>query len=233
MLAAGARLRGYEILGVLGQGGFGVTYLAHDGKLGRNVAIKEYLPAALALREGETTVVPRSTGQTEEFLWGRDRFLEEARTLAKLDRAPAIVRVHDYLEANGTAYMVMAVGCGETLTQRLRKGTLKTPAVTSILFPLLDGLEQIHSASFLHRDIKPDNILVDADDNPTLIDFGASRSAMAGRTTAMTAIFTPGYAAAEQFTSARQGPWTDIYGLSATLYHAIVGKVPPSAFGPQ
>ena len=93
-----------------------------------------------------------------------------------------------------------------------------------------DGLEQVHSTGFLHRDIKPANILLDAEGKPTLIDFGASRAAMAGRTTAMTAIFTPGYAASEQMTSARQGPWTDIYGLSATLYHAITGQAPPSAF---
>ena len=109
-------------------------------------------------------------------------------------------------------------------------GPLPPAAVDRILWPLLDGLEQVHNAGFLHRDIKPANILLDAEGNPTLIDFGASRAAMAGRSTALTAIFTPGYAAAEQMTSAKQGPWTDIYGLSATLYHAITGRTPPSAF---
>jgi hypothetical protein len=230
-LPAGARLRGYEILAVLGHGGFGVTYRARDTTLGRDVAIKEYLPTAVAIREDGTTVLPRSTALADEFRWGRDRFLQEARTLAKLDGAPAIVRVFDFLEANGTAYMVMALLDGEPLEQRLRReGCLSQPAIERLLDSLLDGLEAVHAAGFLHRDIKPDNIMLDAKSAPTLIDFGASRAPMAGGTAAMTAIFTPGYAAAEQLTSAKQGPWTDIYGLCATLYHAIVGRPPPSAF---
>ena len=230
-LPAGSRLRGYEIRAVLGHGGFGVTYRARDTTLGRDVAIKEYLPTSVAVREDGTTVLPRSTALAEEFHWGRDRFLEEARILARLDGAPAIVRVFDFLEANGTAYMVMALLDGEPLEQRLKRdGPLSQPAVESILYPLLDGLEAVHATGFLHRDIKPDNIMLDARGAPTLIDFGASRAALAGRTTAMTAIFTPGYAPAEQFTSANQGPWTDIYGLCAALYHAIIGRPPPSAF---
>jgi serine/threonine protein kinase len=230
-LPAGARLRGYEILTVLGHGGFGVTYRARDTTLGRDVAIKEYLPTAVAVREDGTTVLPRSTALADEFRWGRDRFLQEARTLARLDGAPAIVRVFDFLEANGTAYMVMALLDGEPLEQRLRRdGCLSQPAIEGLLHPLLDGLAAVHAAGFLHRDIKPDNIMLDAKSAPTLIDFGASRAPMAGGTAAMTAIFTPGYAAAEQFTSAKQGPWTDIYGLCATLHHAIVGRPPPSAF---
>ena len=141
------------------------------------------------------------------------------------------MRVFDFLEANGTAYIVMQLLQGETLESRLTQaGTLPPAAIDRILWPLLDGLEQVHNAGFLHRDIKPANILLDAAGHPTLIDFGASRAAMAGRSTALTAIFTPGYAAAEQMTSAKQGPWTDIYGLSATLYHAITGSAPPSAF---
>ena len=120
---------------------------------------------------------------------------------------------------------------GATLEDRINTGgRLKPEEVDRILWPLLDGLEQVHAAGFLHRDIKPANILLDANGNPTLIDFGASRAAMVGRTAAMTAIFTPGYAAAEQMTSAKQGPWTDIYGLAATIYHAIAGKAPPNAF---
>jgi peptidoglycan hydrolase-like protein with peptidoglycan-binding domain len=229
-LAAGQTVGRYEIVATLGQGGFGITYRARDTRLGREVALKEYLPSALAIRHEGATVLPRSTKVSDDFTWGRDRFVAEGQTLASLQHAPAIVRVFDFLEANGTAYIVMQLLSGETLDAHLRgKGRLTPKEVDRILWPLLDGLEQVHNAGFLHRDIKPTNILLDADGNATLIDFGASRAAMAGRTVAMTAIFTPGYAAAEQFTSARQGPWTDIYGLAATLYQATVGRVPPSA----
>src|SRR4029453_14652399 len=209
----------------------GTTHAPRDGHLGREVAIKEYLPLALAVRQDGTTVLPRSAAAAEDFAWGRDRFVAEGRTLASLQNAPGIVRVFDFLEANGTAYIVMQLLQGETLESRLKQvGPLPPAAVERILWPLLDGLEQVHNTGFLHRDIKPANILLDAAGNPTLIDFGASRAAMAGRSAALTAIFTPGYAAGEQMTSAKQGPWTDIYGLSATLYHAITGSAPPSAF---
>lgn len=230
-LKPGQTIGRYEILAVLGQGGFGITYRARDVQLDREVAIKEYLPSALAVRQDGATVLPRSTRMADDFGWGRDRFVTEGRTLASLHRVPAIVQVFDFLEANGTAYIVMELLSGETLEDRIKKnGKLTQEEVDRILWPLLDGLEQVHSAGFLHRDIKPANILLDAAGNPTLIDFGASRAAMVGRTAAMTAIFTPGYAAAEQMTSAKQGPWSDIYGLAATIYHAIMGKAPPNAF---
>ena len=230
-LKAGQTIGRYEIVSVLGQGGFGITYRARDVQLGREVAIKEYLPSALAVRQDGSTVLPRTTKMADDFGWGRDRFVTEGRTLASLHRVPAIVQVFDFLEANGTAYIVMELLSGATLEDRINTGgRLKPEEVDRILWPLLDGLEQVHAAGFLHRDIKPANILLDAAGNPTLIDFGASRAAMVGRTAAMTAIFTPGYAAAEQMTSAKQGPWTDIYGLAATIYHAIAGKAPPNAF---
>ena len=138
--------------------------------------------------------------------------------------------MHDFLEANGTAYMVMALVEGETLNKRLMRDQRLTPeAVERLIFPLLDGLEAVHAIGFLHRDIKPANIMVDDQGRPTLIDFGASRAAMAGRSTTMTAVFTPGYAAPEQFmTAGKLGPWSDIYGVAATLYHAITGRIPPS-----
>lgn len=229
-LPAGTRLRNYELISVLGHGGFGITYYAKDTTLGREVAVKEYLPTSLALREDGTMVVPRSTQLAEDFIWGRERFLEEARILATLDGAPAVVRVHDFLEANGTAYMIMGLARGDTLEQRLKREGKLPPAVAEhVLGRLLDGLEAVHKTGFLHRDVKPANIILDAQNNPTLIDFGASRASMADRTAALTAIFTPRYAAAEQLTSDKQGPWTDIYGVSATLYHAITGKPPPSS----
>jgi serine/threonine protein kinase len=229
-LPAGTRLRNYELLSVLGHGGFGITYYAKDTTLGREVAVKEYLPTTLALRENGSTVVPRSTQFAEDFIWGRERFLEEARILATLEGAPAVVRVYDFLEANGTAYMIMGLARGDTLEQRLKRDGKMSPAIIQrMLDRLLDGLDAVHKTGFLHRDVKPANVILDANNNPTLIDFGASRSSMADRTAAMTAIFTPRYAAAEQLTSDKQGPWTDIYGLSATLYHAITGKPPPSS----
>lgn len=230
-LKPGQTIGRYEIVAVLGQGGFGITYRARDIQLDREVAIKEYLPSALAVRQDGSTVLPRTTKMADDFGWGRDRFVTEGRTLASLHRVPAIVQVFDFLEANGTAYIVMELLSGETLEERIaRNGKLTPEEVDRILWPLLDGLAQVHEAGFLHRDIKPANILLDAAGNPTLIDFGASRAAMVGRTSAMTAIFTPGYAAAEQMTSAKQGPWSDIYGLAATIYHAITGKTPPNAF---
>jgi peptidoglycan hydrolase-like protein with peptidoglycan-binding domain len=229
-LPKGTRLRNYEVVSVLGHGAFGITYQARDTTLGRTVAIKEYLPTMLALRDGQSVVIPRSTELAEDFTWGRDRFLEEARILVTLDGVPSVVRVHDFLEANGTAYMVMGLVRGETLERRLkRERTLPAPVVEKLLYRLLDGLEQVHAAGFLHRDIKPANIILDAADNPTLIDFGASRASMADRTSAMTAIFTPRYAALEQLGSDKQGPWTDIYGLSVTLYYAVMGRAPPTA----
>ena len=230
-LQPGQTIGRFTVISVLGQGGFGITYRARDTQLGREVAIKEYLPTAIAIRQGGETVLPRSTKVAEDFTWGRDRFVAEGQTLASLHHAPGIVRVHDFLEINGTAYIVMELLHGETLEDRIKKqGPLDAAAVDRILTPLLDGLEQVHKAGFLHRDIKPANILLNAKGDPTLIDFGASRAAMAGRSVVMTAVFTPGYAATEQMTSAKQGPWTDIYALSATLYHAIAGKAPPNAF---
>ena len=152
------------------------------------------------MREGRTTVLPHSPDHAEQFAWGRERFLDEARTLARLDRTRPSYGCYDFLEANGTAYMVMALVEGETLNKRLMRDQRLTPeAVERLIFPLLDGLEAVHAIGFLHRDIKPANIMVDDQGRPTLIDFGASRAAMAGRSTTMTAIFTPGYAAAEQF----------------------------------
>jgi len=175
-LPAGTRLGGYELKAILGKGAFGITYRASNLALGHEVAIKEYLPTAVALREGRTTVLPISTDHAEQFAWGRSRFLEEANTLKKLNGTPSIVGVHDFFEANGTAYMVMDLVKGETLAKRLiREERLAAGLVEPLLFPLLDGLEKVHAAGFLHRDIKPANIMIDVQGKPTLIDFGASR----------------------------------------------------------
>lgn len=230
-LAPGRVVGRYEVLEVLGQGGFGITYRVRDTQLDREVALKEYLPPALAIRQDGASVLPRSTEAAEDFSWGRDRFVAEGRTLANLHEAPAIVKVFDFIEANGTSYMVMELVRGGTLEDRVKeKGPLLPPEIDSFLPPLIDGLQRVHAAGYLHRDIKPGNILLNEASLPTLIDFGAARLAIAGRSSTMTAIFTPGYAAPEQFTTGKQGPWTDIYGMAATLHHAITGKAPPSAF---
>ncbi len=230
-LPSGFRLGKYELQAVLGQGGFGITYRAWDRELDRPVAIKEYLPSDTAVRVDGSTVKPRSRVEDESFAWGLTRFLDEARALARFEHAPAIVRVYDYMAANGTAYMVMALVDGAPLSGIYRReAPLDEARLKAIVLPLLQGLEQVHAAGFLHRDIKPANILIRRDGNPVLIDFGAARQAVGEKSRSVTSVFTPGYAPFEQYmSSGKQGPWTDIYALAATLYHGITGKVPPQA----
>src|SRR5262245_21026823 len=151
-LQPGQTIGRYEIVSVLGQGGFGITYRARDVQLGREVAIKEYLPSALAIRQDGATVLPRTTKMADDFGWGRERFVTEGRTLASLHRVPAIVHVFDYLEANGTAYIVMELLGGQTLDDRIRRdGKLDAKQTDRILWTLLDGMERVHTACFLHR----------------------------------------------------------------------------------
>ncbi|HKU98034.1 MAG TPA: serine/threonine-protein kinase [Vineibacter sp.] len=229
-LPAGARVGRYEIVSVLGRGGFGVTYRARDVQLGRDVALKEYLPVHFAERQDNQVVLPRSTQVASDFTWGRERFLVEAKTLAQLGGVRGVVAVHDFLKANGTAYMVMALVRGETLETMLRREPrLPFAVLDRFLHALLDGLERVHATGFLHRDIKPGNIIIDGQGQGTLIDFGAARITLHDRTQSMTVIFTPGYAPFEQTSASGQGPWTDIYALGATLYHAITGAPPPNA----
>ena len=216
-------LHWYRIERVLGQGGFGITYLAFDNNLQQEVAIKEYLPMELAVREGDNSVFPVSDRQGDRFKWGLDRFLAEARTLAKF-RHPGIVRVLSVFEANNTAYMVMEYERGETLQELLsRRKTLRESEIDNILSPILDGLEQVHKSGFIHRDIKPANIFLRENNTAVLIDFGSARQALGQETRTLTSIVSPGYAPYEQYYSKsdKQGPWTDIYGLAATLYRAI------------
>jgi TPR repeat protein/serine/threonine protein kinase len=227
-LAAGTRVGRYVVKSVLGQGSFGITYLAHDGQLNSDVAIKEYLPMALAVRHNGVIVVPNSAKVAEEFAWGRQSFIDEGHTLAGFRGKPGMVHVYDLVEDHGTAYIVMELVHGSTLADKLDKdGPLSAQDVDRLLPPLLDVLATVHQAGFVHRDIKPANILLDREGRPILIDFGAARAGMAAKTTAMTAVYTPGYAAVEQFIEGKQGPWTDIYALAATFYRAISGRMPP------
>jgi len=230
-LVAGYRLHWYAIDRVLGQGGFGVTYLAHDTNLGQRVAIKEYLPLGFAVRELDDSVHPVSGAHGDDFRWGLDRFVSEARTLARFDH-PAIVRVLAVFEENNTAYMVMRYEEGTTLQERLRgRATLAEDALARLLAPLLDGLEAVHDAGFIHRDVKPGNVFVRAGGSPVLIDFGSARQALGAETRTLTSLISPGYAPFEQYQSrsGEQGAWTDVYGLAATLYRAIAGTAPADA----
>ena len=222
----------YRIERVLGAGGFGITYLADEIALGRSVTIKEYFPSDFAARANEGDAAPRSEGCSGDYRWGLDRFIEEAQTLAKFNH-PNIVRVYRYFRANNTGYMVLHFEEGQSLKGWL-KGLGRAPRqkeLDGIVAPLLDALELIHKADFLHRDIAPDNIIIRKDGAPVLIDFGSARGEIASASKTVSALVKPGYSPYEQYaeTSRQQGPWTDIYALGSTLYHAITGKRPPDA----
>jgi serine/threonine protein kinase len=225
-----SRLHWYVIERVLGQGGFGITYLARDTNLDRLVAIKEYLPADVAQRRADSTVRPRSETHAERYRWGLERFVGEAKTLAHFDH-PNIVRVYAVFEANDTAYMVMRFEDGDNLAHLLeQRGTLAEQDLLKILLPILDGLQLVHNANFIHRDIKPENIHIRHDGSPVLLDFGSARQSL-NRTHTMTVLVARGYAPLEQYygDSETQGPWTDIYSLAATCYRAIAGSAPADA----
>ena len=227
-LQPGFEVLWYRIERILGQGGFGITYLAYDTNLDQQVAIKEYLPIELAVREGDHSVHPVSENHGENFRWGLTRFIEEARTLAKFDH-PNIVRVLSVFEQNNTAYMPMRYENGSSLQELLpRRGTLEEGQLMKILLPVLAGLRLVHEAGFVHRDIKPANIFIRDDGSPVLLDFGSARQSLGAETKTLTSLVSPGYAPFEQYYSKsdRQGPWTDLYGLGATMYRAVAG-VPP------
>ena len=228
-LPAGFRLEEYEIVRVLGAGGFGITYLATDRQLDGPVALKEYFPHGHAGRAGDRRVAALSTESQELFAWGLDRFLDEARSIHRF-RHPNVVRVHRYLEAHGTAYIVMEYIEGESLEAVLEaRAPLPAAEWRRWLNRLLDGLAHVHGHGYLHRDIKPANIVLrTTDGEPVFIDFGAARTAARERT--HTQVMTPPYAPIEQHGSEGvQGPPTDIYALAAVSYRALTGTLPPNA----
>ncbi|MCM8614275.1 serine/threonine-protein kinase [Accumulibacter sp.] len=230
-LPIGTHLSEFEIVDLVGEGGFGIVYLAADHSLERRVAIKEYMPSSLAMRADDLTVVVRSERHSETFDVGRRSFVNEARLLAQFDH-PALVKVFRFWEANGTAYMAMPYYAGTTLRDVLQRMPERPDEswIRKILAPIMDALELIHNADCFHRDIAPDNIMLLKDDRPVLLDFGAARRVISGMTQALTVILKPGFAPIEQYADmpgVRQGPWTDIYALAAVVHSMITGQVPP------
>src|SRR5262245_35771371 len=225
-LAAGHRLQEYRIDRLLGFRGFGLTYLATDSNLNLKVALKEYLPGDIAERGLDQTIGPRSPDTAETFGWGKQRFLDESRTLASF-RHPNIVRVMRFFEANGSAYMVMEFVEGAALGDWIKsRRPVAEAQIAAMVAPLLDGLEVVHKAGFLHRDIKPGNIYMRDDGTPVLLDFGSARQ----RSSELTAVVTPGYAPFEQYhTQGNQGPWSDLYALGGVLYWMVTGNPPVEA----
>ncbi|SEH08995.1 protein kinase domain-containing protein [Candidatus Venteria ishoeyi] len=231
-LPPGYQLEDYQIIKILGGGGFGITYLAEDVNLTTQFAIKEYFPNEFAVRESGHTVHPQSAKSAEFFDWGLVRFIEEAQTLGKFKHRN-IVRVARFFRANNTAYIVMDYEEGETLSSMLAASgeTATEEEIQTIIMPLLTGLEVVHDAGYYHRDIKPGNIYLRKNSyEPVLIDFGAARYALGSQSRTITSIVTPGYAALEQYGSkTSQGAYTDIYGLGAVLYRLISGHIPIEA----
>jgi len=232
-LPVGTRLDEFEIRSVIGEGGFGIVYRAFDHALEREVAIKEYMPSAMAARDATMHVSVLSQGHVETFTLGLRSFVNEARLLARFDHA-SLVKVHRFWEANGTAYMVMPYYRGRTL-KALRKSLSATPSeawLRGLVEPLLGALETLHREGVFHRDIAPDNILVCEDGPPVLLDFGAARRVISDQSQALTAILKPNFAPIEQYAETeglRQGPWTDLYALGATLHFVITGTPPQPA----
>ena len=229
-LPAGTRLQEYKVEWTLGIGGFGVTYLATDTNLEMQVAIKEYFPADLVMREADASVRVKQAEDEPTFLEGLDKFLLESRTLAKFNH-PNVVKVSRFFEMNHTAYMVMRYESGASFREWLsRKGRIDEGQLLKMFMPLLEGLDVVHKAGFLHRDIKPANIFVRQDDSLVLLDFGAARHAIGTKSRSLTTIVTPGYAPFEQYHSrGNQGPWTDLYALGGVLYWTVTGAKPIEA----
>ncbi len=232
LLQPGAKVAEFEIVRLIGQGGFGVVYEAWDHALERVVAIKEYMPASLASRQSDGMVLPHSEGHKETFEAGMRSFINEAKLLAQFDH-PALLKVYRYWQEFGTTYMVMPLYKGETLKQALvrKKGQIDQAWLLNIIDGVTQALAVMHSADCYHRDIAPDNIMLLEDSGlPVVLDFGAARRVITDMTQALTVILKPGYAPIEQYSETpdmKQGAWTDVYALSAVMYCAVTGRPPP------
>nr|MBQ6241269.1 serine/threonine protein kinase [Lachnospiraceae bacterium] len=229
-LPIGTRLRGrYRIEGVLGEGGFGITYLSFDETLRLNVAVKEYYPRTLVSRysEGSLSVTVQEGDEKASFELGKQRFLEEARTLGQFRDDPNILSVFDYFEENGTAYIVMEYLEGEDLLSLIEsRGRIPFDETFGIMLPVFGALEKLHAAGLIHRDISPSNIRILPDGRMKLLDFGAVRSIEYISDRSRSILSKPGYSPVEQYLRKEQGPWIDVYALCATMYHMITGTIP-------
>ena len=223
----------YVITGVLGQGGFGITYQAQDHKRNIKVAIKEFFPDSMATRsQGQTTVMPFTGDRGDNFEYGKQCFLQEAETLAQFIGNENIVRIYSYFEEYGTAYFVMDYIEGESLEDYIKEkgGKLSFEEASEILLPVMDALGVVHEKGIVHRDVAPDNIYLTKDGKVKLLDFGAARQSLGDKSQSLDVVLKHGFAPKEQYTRrGRQGPYTDVYAFGATFYFALTGKRPPDS----
>ena len=230
-LKIGSMLEEFEIISVLGQGGFGITYKVMDNNINKMMVIKEYMPSQFASRENKSLVSCISSNK-DDFQWGMTRFIEEAKVLSEFEH-PNIVKARRLFKANNTAYFVMDFYEGETLDSYLtsnKNHSFTQDEILSVMMPILEGLKNVHSQGFLHRDIAPDNIFLRLKKSPILIDFGASRHALGTKSQNISAIIKQGYSPPEQYTSkSKQNETTDLYAISAVMYQMITGDKPPES----
>lgn len=227
VLTGGGLGHSYRIGRYLGQGGFGVTYSAQDNQTRREVAIKEYFPTRCARRGAGGTVEPLP-GQEAVYEGGRYSFVQEARMLSALEGMPSVVQGLDYLEVNNTAYLVMEYLDGTPLYRLVNEwGRITAPELLPRLAPLVRDMGRLHAAGVIHRDVSPDNVMWMKDGTLKLLDFGCARAMEDGKS--MTVALKQGFAPVEQYRTHGQGPWTDVYALSATVYYCLTGKIPPAA----
>ncbi len=232
-LPYGTILAGKYITGrVLGQGGFAFTYKAYEPNRGRVVAVKEFFPDTMVHRDGGRAAVPYSDALGEDFDYGRSTFLQEARALAQFNDAPDIVSVYSYFEENNTAYLAMEYVSGESLQSYLGRmgGRISPESALAILKPVTNALSAAHAHGLIHRDVKPDNIMLTSDGGVKLIDFGSARYSLGEKSRSLDVVLTHGFSPYEQYSRhRRQGPFTDVYALAATFYYAVTGRKPPDA----
>ena len=234
-LQSGTILHGRYLLGrILGQGGFGITYIGWDLALNRKVAIKEYYPSSCVSRDvsADASLQWFPTQESQEARTaGKEAFLKEARKLNLVDSIPQVVHALELFEDNGTAYLVMNYIPGETLHQRVKKsGTFSWKALQETLLPVADILVKVHNAGLLHRDLSPDNLIIQPDGSVRILDLGAAKDIRLQKGTSSMQIATAGFSPLEQYVQKyKSGPWTDVYSMAATIYYALTGVVPPSA----